>query len=245
MPNLSQAWLSAVERFKEPGGSLHSLSVMVDEFDDQGLPLEDDGFRDRLDAMLVECIAPSVGTTASTIFPFSHRAVLAAARRGDLYARYERIIPTIRKHPLNRNGVYFERMVMFPSYDAPEEARINQLENILSFWEHSGRRKSAFQVCIYRPEKDWTKQPYAQFPCLQHVAFTPTSDGLHMSAFYATQYLIKRGYGNYLGLCRLGAFVAHEMEIRMRSLVCYAAHAPLEGTKRDLDRLLRRVKQLD
>ena len=245
MPNLSQAWLSAVTQFRSPGSSLHGLSVSIDQFDERGQPLEDDGFRTSLDLMLRERKAPSVATTASTIFPFSPNAVAAATSRQNLYARYERVIPEIRKHKLNRNGVYFERMIMFPSFDAHQSKRVNQLENILSYWEGGGRRKSAFQVCIYQPRKDWTKQPYSQFPCLQHVVFTPLKGKMHVSAFYATQYLIKRGYGNYLGLCRLGAFLAHEMGLLMGSVLCYAAHAPLEGGKavliESLDNLVSRA----
>jgi len=242
MPNLSQAWLTAVKKLRCPGNSLHGLVVTVDEFDGDGLPIEEGGFRGRLDAALVARNDPTTTTTAQTIFPFSHSAVVASPNRQTLYDRYERIISEIREYPLNKKGVYFERMIMFPSYDAPPGQRTNQLESLLQFWESKGRRKSAFQVCVFRPEFDWTKQPYGKFPCMQHLVFTPIGDILHVSAFYATQYLLKRAYGNYLGLCRLGAFMAHEMKLRMGSLECYAAHAPLEGSKKNLDDFLREIE---
>ena len=37
-----------------------------------------------------------------------------------------------------------------------------------------------------------------------------------MTGFYATQYVVERAYGNYLGLCRLGEFMAHEMGLKAR-----------------------------
>ena len=37
------------------------------------------------------------------------------------------------------------------------------------------------------------------FPCLQHVTFAPTDEGLCVNAFYATQYMVERAYGILLG----------------------------------------------
>ena len=242
MTTLTNAWVDALKSFRGPGSARRSVAVNITEFDRDGLPQESPGFRERLNGALLKRALPTADKTARMIFPFSQRAVQVAASRKDLYERYERIVTLQRSYPLNKNGVYFERMVMFPGvYEAPEAERVNQLENLLSYWENNGRRRSAFQVCIYRPRGDWTKQPYAQFPCLQHVVFTPEDDKLHVSAFYATQYLIKRGYGNYLGLCRLGAFVAHEMQLKMGSVLCHAVHAPLQVTKRQLEELLDEV----
>ncbi|MEZ4239482.1 MAG: hypothetical protein R3F59_25660 [Myxococcota bacterium] len=153
-----------------------------------------------------------------------------------MFDRYLRFVPRLRRLKDNKRGVYFERMIAFPAYDADQP--LNQLKTILDFWHAGTNRKSAFQVTTWCPERDLSKSPYARFPCLQHVAFTPMGNELSVTAFYATQYLIKRGYGNYLGLCRLGAFMAHEMRLRLTRFTCYAAHVPAEESKAELRSLV-------
>ena len=34
-----------------------------------------------------------------------------------------------------------------------------------------------------------------------------------LNAFYATQYIFEKAYGNYLGLAHLGRFMAHELDM--------------------------------
>ena len=45
------------------------------------------------------------------------------------------------------------------------------------------------------------------------MSFVPSPAGLVVNAFYATQQVFNKAYGNYLGLAQLGAFMAHEMKI--------------------------------
>jgi hypothetical protein len=52
-----------------------------------------------------------------------------------------------------------------------------------------------------------------------------------VNALYAAQYMVERAYGNYLGLCRLGQFVAHEMELRLARLTCFTGIAECEIAK--------------
>ncbi len=42
------------------------------------------------------------------------------------------------------------------------------------------------------------------------------------------QYLFERAYGNYLGLKRLGDFMAHEMSLTLERVVCIAAVGKLD-----------------
>jgi hypothetical protein len=51
-----------------------------------------------------------------------------------------------------------------------------------------------------------------------------------------------RGYGNYLGLCRLGSFMAGEMGLTFRQLTCVVSCAEL-GTlsKGDAKGLLKKI----
>ena len=57
-----------------------------------------------------------------------------------------------------------------------------------------------------------------------------------MNAFYATQQIFDKAYGNYLGLAQLGAFMAHEMNTRLVRLNVMVGVAKLERiTKSDRD----------
>ena len=63
----------------------------------------------------------------------------------------------------------------------------------------------------------------------------PSSDGLVVNAFYATQQLFDKAYGNYLGLAQLGAFMAHELKTPLARLNVMVGVAKLERiSKTDL-----------
>lgn len=74
------------------------------------------------------------------------------------------------------------------------------------------------QASIFDPAQDHVPDARLQFPCLQHVSFVPTRDGLVLNAFYATQYIFEKAYGNHLGLVRLGRFMAHELDVEFTRL---------------------------
>jgi hypothetical protein len=69
---------------------------------------------------------------------------------------------------------------------------------------------------------------------LQQVVFYPNGahgkDGLSVVAFYANQTLAEKAYGNYLGLYRLGRFMANEMGIQMKEVVCIASALKLSDS---------------
>ncbi len=67
------------------------------------------------------------------------------------------------------------------------------------------------QATTFDPGRDHVADARLIFPCLQQVSFVPTKEGLVVNAFYATQQIFDKAYGNYLGLAQLGAFMAHEM----------------------------------
>lgn len=103
--------------------------------------------------------------------------------------------------------MYFERLI-----DYQGDGRTNQLEWMIERYNDGLRRRSMFQASIYDPTRDPTPQSYMEFPCLQGISLTFDDEkSLTLNAFYATQQIIHKGYGNYLGLSRLGAFMAREM----------------------------------
>ena len=72
-----------------------------------------------------------------------------------------------------------------------------------------------FRASVFDPEWDHVANAQLQFPCMQHVSFEPTRAGLVVNVFYATQQLFVKAYGNYLGIAQLGAFMAHQMKLKM------------------------------
>jgi hypothetical protein len=255
--NLSLRWAEAFCRIMDPGvRAFTPLVVSVTDFRDDSLPVEDVEIRAALEVALLEFgKGLSVETVASTIFPhfFWHPGVA----RDLLFARYQSIVPRLRRDRRNVNGLYFERLTAF--HGAP--AGGNQLAFILQCYQSSVRRKPALQAAVFDaavdlprqagvfdPTKDLTLQRQRGFPCMQQVAFAPDSDRgtLSMSAFYASQYLFKRAYGNYLGLCRLGRFMAHEMGLRLERVTCYVGYAHLDDTpsKTKLRTLAGRLREI-
>ena len=100
------------------------------------------------------------------------------------------------------------------------------------------------QAGLFDPHKDHTHQPMRGFPCLQQVSFARCGNtGLSITGYYATQYVVERAYGNYLGLCRLGRFMAHEMGLRFERMVCIATPLILYRTKKSVKGLEERIQQ--
>ena len=186
---------------------------------------------------------------ANTIFPIS--LWNPEADRKQLYERYRRIMPNVLTYRRNRHGVYFQRLIAFGHGSAYGGDDVNQLEHIIQTWHGGNRRRSALHAAIFDPYKDHTHQRMRGFPCLQQVAFAPQgSDGLAVTGFYATQYIFERAYGNYLGLCRLGRFMAQEMGKQLTQVTCVASRAlrdrpkgVLQGMAGEISGILSQVQE--
>jgi hypothetical protein len=219
--NISRAWVRAFEALVDPGvHGLTPLVVTVRLPPGRALPVVP-AVTTTLDEVLVSHGMPRCGTTANLIFP----SIWNPARpRRELFERYMRMLPRIRRDPRNRDGVYFERLIAYGDAGSPR----NQLEYIISTYSGGNHRHSALQASILDPGRDQTNQRQRGFPCLQQVSFLPSPhSGLAVTGYYATQYLVDRAYGNYLGICRLGQFVAHELGLPFTRMTCVAAAARL------------------
>jgi hypothetical protein len=129
----------------------------------------------------------------------------------------------------NGRGLYFERMIMYGR--GPCDG--NQLEWILSqFNSRTGVRRSMLQATTFDPGRDHLASAQLGFPCLQHVSFEPSVAGLVTNAFYATQQIFDKAYGNYLGLAQLGAFMAHEMGMPLARLNVMVGSLSSSGSQR-------------
>lgn len=217
--NVSVAWAQAFIRVLKPGPT-PSLIVQIDA-SESGI-VEDEAIRSHLARALSERGLSSIDTVANTIFPNS--LWNRNRPRQELFDRYRAIWPRVKKCHANHNGVYFQRLIAFPDFGSNET---NQLDYIIRTYGTGNHRHSAHQASLYAPAIDATDQRQRGFPCLQQVAFSIENETLMVIGFYPTQHIFEKAYGNYLGLCRLGAFMAHELGIRFVGMQCFASHPKL------------------
>ena len=239
--NLSIVWARAFLHLMSRS-EIAPLTVMIRGFSDEE-SIEVAPIRELLDdALGADEKALSCHEVANTIFPIS--LWNPQADRQQLYERYLRIIPRVLRHRRNRYGVYFQRLIAY-GYDRANKGGVNQLEHIIQTWHRGNHRRSALQAAIFDPTRDHTNQPVRGFPCLQQVAFAyEGNDGLTVTGFYATQHIFERAYGNYLGLYRLGRFMAQEMGRQLTQVTCVASPAKRDGTKGSLQELARGVEAI-
>jgi len=245
--NLSKAWARAFLKSMSPKKELIPLVVIVTELNN-GVGWEDMEIRRLLDTSLQKMGKQSCNTVANTIFPES--LWNPNGDRDQLYNRYKKLFPCLQKIEKKNNlGLYFERLIAYdPSEsDNPDSNKSNQLEHIIrAYTSRQGVRRSVLQAAIFDPRRDHSRRPYLKFPCLQHVTFTPYGDGRGMAVngFYAMQYLFERAYGNYLGLCRLGRFVAHELGLELVQMNCMVGIGKLEVYNDCVKGLAERIKEI-
>lgn len=227
-PNLSVAWgrafLASIARGTR---RIEPLIVSVTAFAHDGRPLEDLRVSEALDISLKAAGATaSIRTVANTIFP--DRWWRPGTPREKLFERYHSVLSRLHRCPPNRHGLYFERLI---SFNGPDPARSNQLKFILDSYSAGRHAISSLQAAVFDPMRDLTRSARRGFPCLQHVTFAPDGPAgtLTVTGFYASQYVFEKAYGNYLGLCLLGRFMAAEMGLRLVKMNCIAAQARMSG----------------
>lgn len=221
--NVSVAWLRAFDAVQSSGGH-EAFGVVVEIRSVTGALVESPPIRAALDNALIKVAEGRQGrasrptlvqTVASTIFPTSMWN--STKPRDSLFERYRTVLPIIQRDPRNKDGTYFSRF---------NEHR--QLEHVLSTrLEKQNHRRSAYQLVVFDPSRDHGHWRQKGFPCLHQVSFVPdtTAGTLGVVGYYPTQTMFEKAYGNYLGLWDLGCFVAHEWELRMESVTCFAVVA--------------------
>jgi len=226
--NLSHAWSRVfLHIIDNPGKEISPLIITLTGFTN-GAPNEDQVIRNELDNSLVANSKQKVNTVANTIFPASYWRI-SKKNRQTLFNIYLKNLPRIKALAIskNRRGLYFERLIAFDS--SPNNG--NQLEYIISqYKKHPNSRRSMFQASIFDPARDHIASAQLPFPCLQHVSFVPNNNNktLTINAFYATQLIFEKAYGNYLGLCKLGDFMAYEMGLTLERMNCFIGVAKMD-----------------
>lgn len=251
--NLSLAWAEAFMSIRStPGHRLIPLTISFEGITDD--VVEEASIRTALDVALAASNMQKVQTVANTIFPQALWR-MAKGDRQAFYANYRENFPEyVAMEPnKNRKGLYFGRLIAYdvnpkdgerlthvPEGTIPENG--NQLEFIIQRCK-KGVRVSAFQASVFDPARDHTAAAQLGFPCLQHVTFVPDfrERTLGLNAFYATQQLFEKGYGNYLGLARLGMFIAGETNLKLSRVSCFVGVEKMESKPKagvELDALI-------
>jgi thymidylate synthase len=233
-PNISLAWAEAFSMISSaPARRLAPLTLSFEGFANDDIA-ENAAIRSALEASLSASEMQKVQTVASTIFP----QALWRVAKGDRQALYSAYRDNLAEYVAmesskNRRGLYFGRLIAYdidpktgerlpyvPDGTVPQNG--NQLEFVIRRCK-KGVRASAYQLSLFDPSRDHLESPYLPFPCLQHVTFVPDfNDGtLGLNAFYATQQLFEKGYGNYLGLAQLGMFIASQTGLKLSRVSCF------------------------
>lgn len=239
-PNLALAWARAMQVVSAPGRKeIGPLVVSITGFNETSEFREDATIRSALGEVLIREGKQPVETVAGTIFPWSMWN--PSAPRKQLFERYCKIAPRLRRAAAkNRRGIYFERMIT-----GGPAGNENQLDFALgTYGSRDGVRRSVLQIAVFNPNRDHSTAAQLGFPCLQHVTFAPTEDGLCLNAFYASQYMVERAYGNYVGLCRLGQFAASELGLRFVRMTCFTGIAICEVAKNKLSGLMTAINDV-
>lgn len=223
--NVSRAWSQLLLRVLKGAGTEVAPLVLSVAASAAGGLVEDAVVRRALDGLLKRKRRRSVEDVAFTIFP--QRLWAMCDDRARLFDLYIATLPrwqALTKR-LNRRGLYFERMVKY----GRGPCNGNQLEWLLSqYGSRPSVRRSMLQVALFDPARDHVADAQLGFPCLQQVSFEPTAAGLVVNAFYATQQIFDKAYGNYVGLAQLGAFMAQQMQMRLARLNVMAGIAKLD-----------------
>ena len=242
--NLSLGWAKVMLALTRPGVTrLTPLSLTMRGFAADGTPAEIPEMREAVDAFLAAQEKKDTENVAFTIFPQRYWE-LSGGDRDAFFKLFIESFQRIQKfNPRNnKRGSYFQRLVDLNG----DGQGPNQLKWMIEeYLEHpKARRTSKFQATTFDPARDYTSAGQLEFPCLQQVSFVFEDDGLHLNAFYATQQIARKGYGNYLGLARLGAFVAGQLGLQFEQLNIFVGVAKMDVAKSDpdLEALMRVVR---
>ena len=226
--NLSLGWGKVMLALTRPGVTrLTPLTLTVRGFASDGTAAEIAEVRKAVDAFLATQDKKDTENVAFTIFPQRYWE-MSGGDRDAFFGLYIESFQRIQKYNPrnNKRGSYFQRLVDLKG----DGQGPNQLEwMIKDYHEHPGaRRTSKFQATTFDPERDYKATNILEFPCLQQVSFVPDRGTLHLNAFYASQQIARKAYGNYLGLARLGAFMASQFGLRFEQLNVFVGLAQMD-----------------
>lgn len=245
------AWLSALGACASvPDGRVQHLVLTTTE--PTGQP--DSVTMAAVDQLLVPG-HHAVTTVANTLFPADlyrdpgfawspnlreEDATVLDAAAADLYESYELMLPMLlRAERGNSHGTYFSRMITWPGVVAGGYNQLAWRVEQLRDKRRSGKGtynasdiviegaaelQDLGGVEIYKVDDRRTMG----FPCLVHLDFSLLRGQLSLLAVYRHWHLMRKGYGNLLGLGALQSFVAQQTGCEVGELVVHATVANAE-----------------
>lgn len=241
--NVSIAWVKALKSILSNRDS--PLCISITNLED-GIK-EDVKIRHELDRLLKKHGQVSVRETSETLFPYGYW-LSKQPSASDLASWYiERYLPRHRARVRavkagTPQETYFERLIAYPGFTHSGNGggcvKINQLERIVRTFNHyhalgKNPSPSKFIATCLNPSIDNTNMtPYFPFPCLQQLGFLFTGGKITVTGFYSIQYLMKRGYGNYLGLCYIGEFMSKETGLPLHQMNCFVGNPRVDGFRK-------------
>lgn len=232
----SEAWLEAFKAVAQaPGQTLYHLAVQIED-----AASEVPSIRHIADDVLSSAGLkgdPTIITVRNTIFP---KALARSVKSPEeLPAAYEEGRKARQKlHKPNAKGRYFERLIAF---DRSDGQPFNQLAHTIAKlrgpnakarfeMELTTEHDSPEGISVYSAERDADKPARMGFPCLSHLAYQREADLVHCLAFYRSQDMAVRAYGNYWGIGQLQEYVAREAALTPGRLTVIAGIATLGVT---------------
>lgn len=231
---LSEGWLGAAALLrKAPGKKVVHLMVRI-----ANPSAEVDEIRMAAAALIeAEGKKAPIETVRTTIFPTRWAERHPAPE--DLALHYRDNYAELRGFAQNQHGTYFGRIVAYPR-DADETDLADQLnETVQKLIEEqiNGTNKSSrFEINVYSERHDG-RRPWG-FPCLAHLSVHMHEGALHMQAVYRNEFIVQRGYGNFLGVAELQTFIANSAGLEVGELFVTIGHGEFDGTKTAGDRIL-------
>jgi len=233
--SLTDVWLRGMEALLQaPRTEVYDLLVEASapsEISEGVIVVADDYFRRNG--------LQSTSTVANTIFPSNLAA--RSTDRTSFYDRYRRMVPRLKRlSPLNRRGIYFERLISYPLQ--PDPTRSNQLELVIDDLNRrsaTAARRHIYEMQVFAPGKD--RWPMG-FPCMSSLSLHLEEGALRLAATYRNQFWIERGLGNLLGLSHLQHYVAEQAGLSVGALSVHAFHAELDRSQSDARALLDRAR---
>lgn len=175
---------------------------------------------------------PSIETTRNTIFPASWASRMPEP--ADLAAHYRARYTKddgLRSFSGNGRGTYFGRVVAYPRFgedDDPGDQLTETVRKLRAELKTPGPKSSRYEINIFSERCDTSPM---SFPCLAHLSVHLHERRLHMQAIYRNEYLVGRGYGNFLGLAQLQAYMAAAANVGVGELLLTIGHGEIDASK--------------
>jgi len=255
--SISSAWICALDNaLSRSNCDATPLVVSINSFCEDGLPVQNFDLKSDIDDLLIKQGKITTDDCAFVIFPYSLWELFDFPGIPEFTELCKRqLLNRLRKlHHKNRHGTYFERMIQYSGVKRGEKEpeKCDQLAFIHKIWyrekaRNKRPRQSALQIACFDPVKDHTGSCLSGFPCLQQVSLAyGDDDSLVLNAYYPTQYLFDRAYGNYLGLCHLGLFISRGLGTTLRQVNCFIGKPEIgklqEGQRKEIRDLLKKYK---